>query len=151
MNFNKLKQAFKNQDHLQIKEFFHTERLFSKFKYQILTYFIINDEINYIKILLKKDIDVNKPNKNNRTALVIAARNGKKDIILLLLENGADLHFANDMALYEAVHLGQIEAVKLLRSCGAKYKENFSDLLSCARRHHNRNKVLDYLLENVPS
>ena len=53
---------------------------------------------------------------DNDKALGWASQYGHKDVVVLLLEEGADIHAENDEALMNATKKGHTEIVKLLKS-----------------------------------
>jgi len=82
---------------------------------------------NEFKELLEVDWgsykDINIKDNNDNTALIIAAINGKTDIVKLLIENGADIDAKNkygDTTLTIAVKYGHTDIVELLKQAGAK-------------------------------
>lgn len=74
--------------------------------------------------------NINDLDKYNTTALMYAARSGRKDIVELLVVNGADPHIItwNDKtALREAVKGGHKEIIKLLLDVNSKFRERSID------------------------
>ncbi len=56
-----------------------------------LMFAVLNGDINKIKELLKSKVNVNENNAKGETALILAAEQGREDIVNLLLEGGADI------------------------------------------------------------
>lgn len=57
--------------------------------------------------------------QSKNSAFILSASNEHTDIVKLLLENGADVHFSQDYALVTASERGHTEIVKLLLKFGA--------------------------------
>ena len=76
-----------------------------------------------VKNLLKKEIDVNKPNKHGHFSLMLAAHQDHKDIVIELINNGANVDeqhiISGNTALMGAVHMGIEQMVDLLIEYGA--------------------------------
>lgn len=61
-----------------------------------LTQAVLDNKINEVKKLLKdKSVDINEQDIENNTPLMYACEEGKKDIVKLLVEAGADLNMQN--------------------------------------------------------
>jgi ankyrin repeat protein len=79
-------------------------------------------DLELIKTLLDKGVDVNGKNRTGGTPLTAAVANGQLDVARLLIETGADVnardHFGRT-ALMEAAHIGRLELVALLIEKGA--------------------------------
>ena len=54
--------------------------------------FLANGSMNIARLLIAQDANMNLQSKLNSTALTIAARNGKTELVSLLVEKGADLN-----------------------------------------------------------
>ena len=55
----------------------------------------------------------------NDSALLLASRNGRTEIVKLLIANGANVQASNNYALEDAAIKGHYEIVKLLIANGA--------------------------------
>ena len=61
-----------------------------------LTQAVLDNKINEVKKLLRdKSVDINEQDIENNTPLMYACEEGKKDIVKLLVEAGADLNIQN--------------------------------------------------------
>lgn len=76
------------------------------------------NNINQVKELIQSGYDINKPDIHGDTALILAAYEGKNEILKLLLEAGADVSVLDPgmkaTALHAAAYAGRTEAAKLL-------------------------------------
>jgi len=73
-----------------------------------------------MKFLLSKNANVNAKDKNDATALMIAAENSKPDAVKLLIEKGADVN-AKDKKGRTALNFAVNEDIKkALSAAGAK-------------------------------
>jgi len=76
------------------------------------------NNLNQVKELISQGYDINLPDKNGDTALILAAYEGKTEILKLLLEAGADVTVLDPgmkaTALHAAAYAGRTEAAKLL-------------------------------------
>jgi len=109
---------------------------------------------NSLKILLKQqNININLRDNEGWSALTWATYRGKKDIIKLLLNNGANINNKNNIKntpLMFAVYRNYKDIVKLLLNYGADiYQKNKygSDVFILAKRNNN-NEIL-ILLESA--
>lgn len=92
---------------------------------------------------------------DNYSALQLAASNGHTQVARLLLDNGAELNYAEHMgvtALVFAAFAGQLEMVKYLISRGAKIQLNKSTppsvpMVEAAYKGHQQ--VVDYFIEEL--
>jgi len=102
-------------------------------------------DVNYIRLI---------SNEHNANELVnpltIAyAYGGSEDriqVVRILLEHGADVHFRNDLNLWEASCCGHYEIVKLLLEAGADVHANDDAALGWAS-HRGRFEIVKLLLE----
>lgn len=79
--------------------------------------------LGVVKGYIKYEHDINKPDENGDTPLILAAEQGHTDVVDLLLENKADpnIHGSDDMtALIRAAAGGHNEIVKKLIEAGAQ-------------------------------
>lgn len=76
------------------------------------------NNIKQVRELIQQGYDINKPDSNGDTALILAAYEGKNEILKLLLEAGADVSVLDPgmkaTALHAAAYAGRTEAAKLL-------------------------------------
>ncbi|GJQ67403.1 hypothetical protein Trydic_g14679 [Trypoxylus dichotomus] len=120
-------------------------------------------------MLLKHGYEVNKPDRNGFTPLMIAVCNGDENIANMLLRSGADVNFeANDSgltALYIAALIDDRYWVKKLLKYGANKNINTSEdaFKSCVKlaqlyggpklskycTFENRNRVKDIIKEEA--
>lgn len=76
-----------------------------------------NGDVEKIRILLDKDLDINTADKNGITSLHIAARINRIEVVKFLIDRGADVNLKNatgNTALHDAVKFGHVEIVRLL-------------------------------------
>jgi ankyrin repeat protein len=76
-------------------------------------------DLGRVKAFLAKGIDINTGSTRNGTALHYAAREGHKEVVELLLANGADVNAGSRTAAELAMNSGHTEIVELLMSKGA--------------------------------
>ncbi|HSE22744.1 MAG TPA: ankyrin repeat domain-containing protein [Pyrinomonadaceae bacterium] len=87
-----------------------------------LQYAINWPDENLVKLLLEKGADVNLTDSLGDTALIEAARGGGPEyvkIVSLLLSHGADVHVANDAAIFAAAKRAEPEVLRMLVDKGA--------------------------------
>jgi ankyrin repeat protein len=75
------------------------------------------------RLLLEHGAHINALNRNGRTALYMASRDGALEVVRLLLKHGADVDVKDNdgkTALQVAANRGYDEVVELLREHGAK-------------------------------
>jgi len=107
------------------------------------------------KILKKKDVNVNLiiNNKYKESSLQMLSRYGTKDMIELLIENGADIEYKSTEgfnSLQLAINDNKFENVKVLVENGANVNETikgFSCLMLVGMNTQNI-KMFDFLVEN---
>ena len=93
-------------------------------------------DIKEIQKILQQKIDINGKNKKEEnTALMMASYNGKKDVVAILVKNGANLNLQDiygDTALFYATTKNEKEIVQILLEHGAnpniKTKKSYSPL-----------------------
>ncbi len=115
-------------------------------------------DIEKLKSLIEKGVDVNAKDKEGYTAIYDAAARGHKDVVELLINKGAEINIHVDIEaknsglwtpLQTAVRHNQASVVELLISKGAnvntKDKWGFSPLHTAAK--HNYNGVAEHLIE----
>ena len=83
----------------------------------------ILDKLNVIKYLITKKIFINVQNKIGDTPLAIAIKNGEKDIVLELINNGADANIANKLGVSPFHYL----AKGTITDCDPTKVEDFID------------------------
>ena len=105
-----------------------SEELLNNFGLQnedtLLTHCVRNFHVEAVKVLLERDgVKANELNKKGVTPISAAATKGSTEIILPLIEHGADvdaLNSSGSTALIQASHFGHYEAVNLLLRKGAR-------------------------------
>ncbi|CAH8595333.1 unnamed protein product [Schistosoma turkestanicum] len=116
-------------------------------------------DIDRVRKLLDKRIDVNIPDNYGYTALHYAARNNHEDICKVLLKAGADI-FAktkNDGATpaHRAAYAGHLNILQLLVNKGGAPLLESCDNYGRNCLHHayrgDRRNIVNWLLENYPS
>lgn len=80
----------------------------------LLSWAIINNQGEFIKFLIEKQIDVNKVYKNGWTALMMAAQRNDAQIVRLLLDNGANKSIKNNEGKVAAFYATSKDVKKLL-------------------------------------
>lgn len=78
--------------------------------------------------------------------LVAAAAKGETEALKAALEDGADVHFEQDLPLRSAAFTGQIECLKMLVVAGADVSAQFHEALFVAAKAGDR-EMVDYLLD----
>ena len=76
-----------------------------------------NDDVEKVRILLDKNLDINTADKNGITTLHIAARANRIEVVKLLIDRGADVNLKSvtgNTALHLAVKFGHLAMVRLL-------------------------------------
>ncbi|KAK7453272.1 hypothetical protein VKT23_011948 [Stygiomarasmius scandens] len=80
-----------------------------------------NNDLDLIKILLNKGINIDEMDSYDKTALYYAVRGGGLETVRLLLKNGAKASFryGMDTAVHAAARGGHLDIIKLLAQSGA--------------------------------
>jgi ankyrin repeat protein len=112
------------------------------------------DQLAIAKYLMSKGLPTNMKDQDGKYPLDIAAKSGSKQVILLLIEKGADIEQKDDLEgqtpLMAAVKANQKEAVELLISKGAQIdardKRNFTPLNVAAGLGHE--EIVEILRRN---
>ena len=90
----------------------------------LLTHCVRNLYVEAVKVLLEREgVKANELNKKGVTPISAAATKGSTDIILPLIDHGADvdaLNSSGSTALIQASHFGHYDAVNLLLQKGAR-------------------------------
>ncbi len=76
-----------------------------------------------LKRLVREGVSVNDRSPFNNTALLHAAKHGKRDCVRFLMDNGADVNIANDSGytpLICSATIGDYEGVNMLLEAGAE-------------------------------
>lgn len=99
-----------------------------------------NNYADVVTLLLEKRVDINAVDDAGHTALILAAENGNKDIVELLIKNGADPSAKHNEALLRAAERGHTEVIKLLLENGVAVDpasgNDFSALMRAAKFGH---------------
>lgn len=108
--------------------------------------------IEFLKILINGDFNINEEDNYGKIALIEAARNGHKEVVKLLIEKGADVNIKDKTirtALIEAVENSHTEVVKILieREANVNSKDGFyiTPLLKAVENGHI--EIVKLLLE----
>ena len=107
-----------------------------------------NNCLNVVKYL-KDTFDVNIEADDN-SAIKEASFNGHAEMVLYLIENGANVNAERGMALINAANSNHLDVVKLLIKHGASVKEDDSEALKIASRCGNF-EVVKFLFELDPT
>lgn len=99
-------------------------------------------QLKIVQLLMK-----NANTRSKSRALQMASISGHKDIVELLFDNGADIHWKKDIALHGAAMMGHFEIVKFLLSKGANASADRSSALSVASKN-GRIEIVQLLLEH---
>jgi len=118
-----------------------------------LQYAINWPDENLVKLLLEKGANVNLADSLGDTALVDAAGGGGPDyvrIVALLLSHGADVHVANDAAIFSAAKRADPEVLRMLIDKGAlvnaKDRDNTGETVLMAAASGVSDRKLQMLL-----
>ena len=114
--------------------------------------------VDVVSFLLEKGANINdKPYRDliDQTPLIIAAFNGCKDIVQILLDAGiTDINHKNDQgesAILAAAQEGHKEIVGILLEAGADINQPNSDgetALAIVTRNRHKKELIDFLIEN---
>ena len=80
-------------------------------------------DLTELKRLVREGVPVNDRSSFNNTALLHAAKHGKRECVRFLIENGADVNIANNSGytpLICSATIGDYEGVKMLLGAGAE-------------------------------
>ena len=116
------------------------------------------NNINVVVFLLENGANINDKEYRDtidQTPLIIAAFNGCRDIVKMLLDAGANIEHKNDQgenALISAVQEGHIDTVKLLLDAGADVNQSNTDgetALDLAIRLRQKKELIELLREKT--
>jgi len=102
------------------------------------------NKVDIAKILIDARAPVDEHSFMYSSFLVEASEKGNKDIVELLLKNGADVHYNDDEALQMACSHQHFEIVKLLLENGANPRARGGAAIRRALRNKNQ-KIVDLL------
>ncbi|KAH9505103.1 hypothetical protein Btru_059535 [Bulinus truncatus] len=86
-----------------------------------------NDEHNTVQLLINHHAKVNTISSSGSTSLMAACSSGQLDIVILLVANGADIHFKNDQGITCLMTATQYpDIIHLLVKCGSRVNETDS-------------------------
>ena len=114
--------------------------------------------VNVVVFLLENGANINDKEYRDtidQTPLIIAAFNGCRDIVKMLLDAGANIEHKNDQgenALISAVQEGHIDTVKLLLDAGADVNQSNTDgetALDLAIRLRQKKELIELLREKT--
>jgi ankyrin repeat protein len=111
-------------------------------------------DVNAVKALIRRGIDINAEDKDGDTALMIAAYYGHAGVVKALLDAGADAnkkHRYGGTALMSAAFKGHIEIVKLLLIHGTEVNARTYDgstalMLAVTNREESALDIIEMLL-----
>ena len=116
------------------------------------------NNINVVVFLLENGANINDKEYRDtidQTSLIIAAFNGCRDIVKMLLDAGANIEHKNDQgenALISAAQEGNIDTVKLLLDAGADVNQTNTDgetALDLAIRLRQKKELIEILREKT--
>ena len=116
------------------------------------------NNINVVVFLLENGANINDKEYRDtidQTPIIIASQNGCTDIVIMLLDTGADIHHRNDQgenALISAVQEGNINVVKVLLDAGADVNQSNTDgetALDLAIRLRQKKELIELLREKT--
>ena len=104
-----------------------------------------------ISLLIKYGANVNTVSKYGESALYYASKHGHKDIVSLLINNGADVNIGNadgnNQPIWAAAYKGHLDIVKLLVNEGANINfSKYEPIAWAAKEGHV--DIVNYLIEN---
>ncbi|VDI75372.1 Hypothetical predicted protein [Mytilus galloprovincialis] len=119
----------------------------------VLSYCCYLSSIPLIKWCIKHGVDVNEGNRDGVTPLIMAANNGKKEVVQLLLDNKANINKCKDNGespLFFACPHNNIEVLKILLDNKADINKFRDDgvsplIIAC---NENYPEIVKLLLEN---
>lgn len=87
-----------------------------------------NGHTDIVKILVDLEANIDKSNESGLTPLFIAAKDGKAEMVMILLQAGATIEAIDDMTpLYKAAQNGHLLVIELLLCAGADINYTLSD------------------------
>jgi len=109
-----------------------------------------NGHIQIVKFLLEKEsMDINEVCEMGWTALIMASKEGKKEVASLLVQRGAKMdlkdHYGKTALMY-AYENGHFEIVDFLKNEGAKYLEVGGSLYNYKQNDKRKKELLDISL-----
>ena len=113
----------------------------------------IDAKVNVVKDLIEQGADVNAKDKDGMTALIVASRNGHREVVEMLISNGADVNAKDNSdwtALMRASIKGQSKIAELLIANGALVNSKGVDGCTAliAAAFDGCNEIVKLLLEN---
>ncbi|KAJ8678897.1 hypothetical protein QAD02_014684 [Eretmocerus hayati] len=117
-------------------------------------------DLNIIQLLLKAGADVNSVAKDGDTPLLLAIRSERVEVVQQFIEAGANVNYVDFRSeyprlrstLHEAVHVCNVEILKLLLDHGANPNQanrlHYSVLSRAANASRNKIPILNLLLDH---
>ena len=82
-----------------------------------LVYWSSLGELEQVKVLLEQGIDPNQADDEGYSALQAAAENGYLDVVKLLVEKGANVHYKGEYTALQLAEMAeQVEIIEYLKS-----------------------------------
>uniref|UniRef100_A0A162A192 Potassium channel n=1 Tax=Daucus carota subsp. sativus TaxID=79200 RepID=A0A162A192_DAUCS len=149
---NLLQHLIEEKDPMMEGVLLETEHMLARGRMDLplsLCFATLRGDDQLLNQLLKRGLDPNESDNNNRTALHIAASKGNENCVLLLLDYGADPNSRDsegNVPLWEAMLSNHEQVVKVLADNGAVISSGDTGYFACIAAEQNN---LDLLKEIV--